>query len=239
MKRSKCILCLLAMVLVFAAVMSISIFADDGYVSPFKNKEEEAAALKASQEFDAKQEIEINAQKEYEASLTDEERQDLAQAKKDAEEKKYLEDKELGEARYAVLTSQLADFDASHDLENLSEEDNIARIAITDEMLELYQLYITEQPEERTNEVKLLDNIKNGISDCELLLSGLNEKSNAYTDDTPAYKIESTRQEIARTVYRLDHYKELDARYKAGENPDDLWQEHLKWQQNFNAKTDW
>ena len=52
--------------------------------------------------------------------------------------------REAGLARYAELEKELEAFDAAHDINRLSEEENIQRIAITDEMLRLEQLYINE-----------------------------------------------------------------------------------------------
>lgn len=228
----------LALAVLLAAVFGIGVLASaDDWPSPFKSKAEEEAAIKAAEIFDMEQEKEIRAQKEFEANLTDEERAAMEESAKKAEEEIYLQKKAAAEVRYAELEKLLADFKATHDLDNLTEEENLELIAIQDEMLDLYGPYIAPQVETTAE-----DYLKQVLYDdvlLEIQLDGLQEALEKYTRNGNEELVKSCQSEINKVSAKLDYIREMVKRYEAGEDPELLQKEVQEWHREWNARIDW
>lgn len=136
-----------------------------------------------------------------------------------------------GLARYAELEKELEAFDASHDINRLSEEENIQRIAITDEMLGLEQLYINE-PHQPTDAEIVEDTVSmklwelNQIEDCRSKLA-----SKSYREKNPDM-VPVWEEFMEQCTVKYNYLTLMERDYRAGKDPKGLMIEFNR----FNRK---
>ena len=133
-------------------------------------------------------------------------------------------DKDEAIARYAELEKQLAGFDASHDLEHMEEEGHEQRLAITEEMEQIYRKYLAK-PYSPSDEEVLIDIIN--MSDWDLIeIESCRKKlqNESYCEKNPD-RVPELRDVMESLIVKHNYIHLMEMRYKDGWSPSILLKE--------------
>ena len=143
----------------------------------------------------------------------------------------YEELREESVARYYELVKALDEFDAAHDLENLTEEEKVERIRMEDEILYLDHLYI--HPSEVTD-ANRVESIIVGISELEREIDSYTEQLKTCSPEQAAdWELEGMIAQLQAMVKALEGFK---TRYESGEDPSVILKDYYSWLDEYYAK---
>ena len=138
-------------------------------------------------------------------------------------EEERQKEKEKGIERYENLQEQLREFDRTHDLDSLDEAEAAQRIELKGEIMELYDMYISE-PVSFTDEEML----KQFLSDYIIYKNAIIDLQNSLAKAENPDHVESLKEEITGKTLYANYLALLQERFRAGEDAGILLREHQR-----------